>query len=163
MVCHEKYDFVFDTLKRMLRCQIIKICTFVTVIITLHDKQINANHILCSRPNTFLASNADGLWRHSRRLFTTACWYKVTYRGACPSKMPACCVVYGFSNTPTDQITIHRFPSDPHYSRLWINFIKSTRIWEIPISRFEGICSVHFEDSCFVNKLQVSMSFAKCL
>ena len=41
--------------------------------------------------------------------------------------MPSRCVAAGCSNTTKDGVSLHRFPSDPKYRRIWTTKVKLTR------------------------------------
>ena len=74
------------------------------------------------------------------------------------------CVVYGCDNSAGPLISVHWFPKDKKLRQLWVNFVKNTRKWEAKqVSIHVGVCSAHFEDDCFLNKLQASMGLAQRL
>ncbi|XP_022101299.1 THAP domain-containing protein 10-like [Acanthaster planci] len=63
--------------------------------------------------------------------------------------MPPTCIVAGCSNTTKDGFSLHRFPSDPKFRRIWTAKVKLTRAkWSGP-TEHSVICSAHFEPSCF--------------
>ena len=72
------------------------------------------------------------------------------------------CVVVGCSNTPSERVSLHKFPSDKHRRQIWARFVRRTRArWNLEESVF--ICSKHFCDDDFVNKLKFDMGYAKGL
>ena len=71
------------------------------------------------------------------------------------------CVVFGCSNTPNERVSLHKFPSDKHHRQIWARFVRRTRArWNLEES---VICSKHFCDDDFVNKLKFDMGYAKAL
>ena len=59
--------------------------------------------------------------------------------------MPCRCVVAGCSNTTKEGVSLHRFPPDPKYRRIWTASVKLTRAkWSGP-TEHSMICSAHFE------------------
>lgn len=66
--------------------------------------------------------------------------------------MPVYCVAAGCSNTYQDGVSMHRFPTDPKYRKIWTAKVRLTRAkWKGP-SMYTSLCSEHFEPSCFDNK-----------
>ena len=41
--------------------------------------------------------------------------------------MPHCCIAGGRSNTRKNGVSLHQWPEDPHFARLWTNAVKNTR------------------------------------
>ncbi|XP_054760837.1 THAP domain-containing protein 10-like [Lytechinus pictus] len=63
--------------------------------------------------------------------------------------MPNRCIVAGCSNTPKDDVSLHRFPKDENLRKLWISKVKLTRAdWRGP-SDWSTICSDHFSAEDF--------------
>ena len=59
------------------------------------------------------------------------------------------CVAAGCSNTTKDGASLHRFPSDPKYRRIWTTKVKLTRAkWSGP-TEHSFLCSARFEQTCF--------------
>ena len=72
------------------------------------------------------------------------------------------CVVFGCSNTPSERVSLHKFSSDKHRRQIWARFVRGTHAsWNLEESVF--ICSKHFCDDDFVNKLKFDMGYAKGL
>ena len=72
------------------------------------------------------------------------------------------CVVFGCSNTPSETVSLHKFTSDKHRRQIWARFVRRTRAhWNLEGSVF--ICSKHFCDDDFVNKLKFDMGYVKGL
>ena len=77
------------------------------------------------------------------------------------SKMPARCIVAGYSNTTKDGVSLHVFPKDENLRRIWTSKVKLTRgNWKSP-SDTSVICSAHFEDSDFDHGLYSLLSLKK--
>lgn len=76
------------------------------------------------------------------------------------------CVVYGCGNEPKEKVTLHEFPSAARDQKLrekWKSFVCRTRKhWAGPTTN-SHICSVHFADDSFENKLRMDMGMAKKL
>ena len=54
--------------------------------------------------------------------------------------MPSRCVAAGCSNIK-DGVSLHQFPSDPKYRRIWTTKVKLTRAkWSGPTEHFEQTC-----------------------
>ena len=72
--------------------------------------------------------------------------------------MPSRCVAAGCSNTTKDGVSLHRFPSDPKYRRIWTTKVKLTRAkWSGP-TEHSFLCSAHFEQTCFERGLHSQWS-----
>ena len=64
--------------------------------------------------------------------------------------MPTRCIAAGCNKTTKDGVSLHLFPADPKYRRLWAAKVRLTRAkWSGPTSRFSALCSDHFDPSCF--------------
>ena len=62
--------------------------------------------------------------------------------------MPSRRVAVGCSNTTKDDVSQHRFPSDPKYRGIWTTKVKLTRAkWSGP-TEHSLLCSAHFEQTC---------------
>ena len=74
--------------------------------------------------------------------------------------MPSRCVAAGCSNTTKDGVSLHRFPSDPKYRRIWMTKVKLTRAkWSGP-TEHSFLCSAHFEQTCFERGLHSQFGMA---
>ena len=63
--------------------------------------------------------------------------------------MPRRCVVAGCSNTAKEGVSLHSFPKDEHFRKLWTQKVKLTRAdWDGP-SPFSFVCSAHFPEDAF--------------
>ena len=72
------------------------------------------------------------------------------------------CVVFGYSNTPSETVSLHKFTSDKHGGQIWARFVRRTRArWHLVESVFT--CSKHFCDDDVVNKLKFDMGYANSL
>ena len=63
--------------------------------------------------------------------------------------MPSRCVAAGCSNTTRDGYSLHLFPSDPKYRRIWTQKVRLTRAKWMGPSIHSHLCSSHFEETCF--------------
>ncbi len=64
--------------------------------------------------------------------------------------MPRRCVVGGCSNEKDESrnISIHRFPQDPKWRRIWEKWVQTTRAkWTV--TKWSNICSAHFTEDSF--------------
>ena len=74
--------------------------------------------------------------------------------------MTSRCVAAGCSNTTKDGVSLHRFPSDPKYRRIWTIKVKLTRAkWSGP-TEHSFLCSAHFEQTCFERSLHSQFGMA---
>ena len=60
--------------------------------------------------------------------------------------MPSRCVVAGCSNTTKDGVSLHRFPSDPKYRRIWTAAVNHTREKRLGPTEHSMVCSAHYSD-----------------
>ena len=58
--------------------------------------------------------------------------------------MPHRCVAGGCSNTRKDGVSLHLWPEDPRFARLWTNAVKNTRSDFSSPSSSSRLCSAHF-------------------
>mgnify|MGYP001221174352 CR=1 FL=1 len=75
------------------------------------------------------------------------------------------CVVYGCGNTcKTKDVAIHEFPRPSNKKRYkeWTKFVSKTRNHWTPTTSYH-ICSQHFEEAAFSNKMKYDMGFTKLL
>lgn len=63
--------------------------------------------------------------------------------------MPHRCVAKGCSNTRKDGVSLHLWPEDPRFARLWTNAVKNTRSDFSNPPSSSRLCSVHFTEDCF--------------
>ena len=63
-------------------------------------------------------------------------------------KMPHRCVAGRCGNTAKDGFSLHSWPSNPSFVRLWTNAVRSTRANFTPTSASK-LCSAHFPESSF--------------
>ena len=63
--------------------------------------------------------------------------------------MPFRCVAGGCSKTRKDGVSLHRWPDDPHFARLWTNVVKNTRSDFGNPTTSSRLCSDHFDEDCF--------------
>ena len=73
------------------------------------------------------------------------------------------CVVYGCGNEPKAGTALHEFPSDKRLRELWKKFVDRTRSgWGGPTTN-STVCSAHFTNDCYENKMKYDMGHAKFL
>ena len=63
--------------------------------------------------------------------------------------MPHRCVAGGCSNTRKDGVSLHLWPEDPRFARLWTNAVKNTRSDFTNPTSSSRLCSAHFTEDCF--------------
>ena len=63
--------------------------------------------------------------------------------------MPSRCVAAGCSNTTKDSVSLHRFPSDPKYRRIWTTKVKHSYVEHS-----------YFEQTCFERDLHSQFGMA---
>ena len=63
---------------------------------------------------------------------------------------------------PGPSITLHKFPVNKQYRKLWISFVQTTRKWD-PKPDTARICSAHFEEDNFENILIFKAGLASFL
>ncbi|XP_073693994.1 uncharacterized protein [Garra rufa] len=71
--------------------------------------------------------------------------------------MPRRCAVPGCGKTTS----LNTLPKDPDVKKKWVQFIFSNRPNHLSVNAH--VCSVHFSDDCFENKLQYDAGFARTL
>ncbi|KAJ7372942.1 THAP domain containing 10 [Desmophyllum pertusum] len=71
--------------------------------------------------------------------------------------MPHRCISGGCSNTRKDGVSLHKWPEDRHFAKLWTNAVKHTRsdFFNPTTSR---LCSVHFSADCFEEQSVIAKS-----
>ena len=63
--------------------------------------------------------------------------------------MPTRCVAAGCGNTSKDGTSMHNFPKDEKYRKIWTTKVKLTRAkWSGPTPSSK-LCSDHFKPECF--------------
>ena len=54
---------------------------------------------------------------------------------------------------------MHQFPSDPSVRTQWVQFVRHHRHdYKDPTSKYPPLCSAHFDESCYENKMSVVRS-----
>ena len=72
--------------------------------------------------------------------------------------MPSRCVAGGCSKTRKDGVSLHRWPDDPHFVRLWTNAVKNTRSDFINPTTSSKLCSEHFDEDFFEPQTAIAKS-----
>lgn len=58
----------------------------------------------------------------------------------------------------TPGISMHQFPVDRVLREKWVKFVQRHRVdFKEPISKHASLCSVHFERSCYENRMPFTM------
>ncbi|KAM9321784.1 uncharacterized protein KZ484_021857 [Pholidichthys leucotaenia] len=74
------------------------------------------------------------------------------------------CVVYGCDSVPEEHVvSVFEFPVPGKFRKAWVKFVQKTRKHWNDVGRTPYMCSRHFVDSDFKNKMQCEMKFAKRL
>ena len=73
--------------------------------------------------------------------------------------MPSRCVTAGCSNSTKDGISLHRFPSDPKYRRIWTTKVKLTRAKWLGPTEHSFLCCAHLQ-TCFERGLHSQFGMA---
>ena len=74
--------------------------------------------------------------------------------------MPSRCVAASCSNTTKDGVSLHQFPSDPKYRRIWTTKVKLTRAKRSGLTDHSFLCSAHVEQTCFERGLHSQFGMA---
>ncbi len=69
------------------------------------------------------------------------------------------CVAYGCGNTKKDGFTMHLFPKNEHYKKLWTDEVKKLRKDFIEPTAYSCLCSVHFTQEMFDPSCLLSNEF----
>lgn len=71
--------------------------------------------------------------------------------------MPHRCIAGGCSNIRKDGVSLHKWPEDAHYAKLWTNAVKNTRsdVFNPTTSR---LCSAHFTEDSFEEQTVIAKS-----
>ena len=68
------------------------------------------------------------------------------------------CVAAGCSNTPSEGISLYKFPTDPRLREKWVKQVRRTRAhWNV--TKYSFICSEHFTDDSFEVDSAIAASF----
>ena len=73
------------------------------------------------------------------------------------STMPHRCVAGRCSNTTKDGVSLHSWPSNPQYARVWTRAVRNTRADFSP-SPSSKLCSAHFTEDCFEDQTVIARS-----
>ncbi len=68
------------------------------------------------------------------------------------------CVAAGCSNTPTERISLHKFPTDPKLREKWVKQVRRTRAQWTPTKHFV-LCSEHFSEDSFEVDSAIAATF----
>ena len=72
--------------------------------------------------------------------------------------MPHRCIAGGCSNTRKNGVSLHQWPEDPHFARLWTNPVKNTRSDFYYHTNSSRLCSAHFTEDCFEAQTVIAKS-----
>ena len=72
--------------------------------------------------------------------------------------MPNRCVAINCSNTASKDVSLHFWPANKAQADAWRRFVATKRSHWKPSPR-SILCSAHFSDDCFENKLRFSMGY----
>ena len=104
-----------------------------------------------------------------RLIDNTASYFSLQIRIVCMSYMYSASadivsrgVVYGYSNTPSETVSLHKIPSDKLRRQIWARFVCRTRA-RLKLEESAFICSKHFCDDEFANKLKFDTGYAQSL
>ena len=76
--------------------------------------------------------------------------------------MPNHCVAANCSNKASNAVSVHLWPSNKAQADAWRRFVSTKRShWRPSPSSY--LCSAHFDEDCFVNKMRFSMGHSKRL
>lgn len=68
------------------------------------------------------------------------------------------CVAAGCSNTPSERVSLYKFPSDPRIREKWVKQVKRTRAkWNA--TKHSVLCSDHFTEDCFEVDSTIAATF----
>ena len=73
-------------------------------------------------------------------------------------KMPHRCIAGGCSNTRKDGVSLHQWPDNPKFLRLWTNAVKNTRSDFSNPTKSTKLCSAHFTEDCFEAQTAIAKS-----
>ena len=68
------------------------------------------------------------------------------------------CVAAGCSNTPSDRVSLYKFPSDPSLREKWIKQVRRTRA-QWTAAKYSVLCSDHFTADCFEANSAIAATF----
>ena len=72
--------------------------------------------------------------------------------------MVHCCIAAGCSNTPSDTITLFKFPNDCALRDKWVRQVRRTRA-EWTATEHSVLCSEHFTEDCFEAEAALAQTF----
>ena len=68
------------------------------------------------------------------------------------------CIAGGCSNTRKNGVSLHPWPQDPHFARLWTNAVKNTRSDFYYHTNSSRLCSAHFTEDYFEAQTVIAKS-----
>ena len=68
------------------------------------------------------------------------------------------CVAAGCSNTPSERISLHKFPADPKLREKWVKQVRRTRAQWTP-TKHSVLCSEHFSEDSFEVDSAIAATF----
>lgn len=68
------------------------------------------------------------------------------------------CVAAGCSNTPSERISLHKFPVDPKLREKWVKQVRRTRAQWTP-TKNSVLCSEHFSEDSFEVDSAIAATF----
>ena len=71
---------------------------------------------------------------------------------------PHRCIAGGCSNTRKNGVSLHQWPEDPHFARLWTNAVKNTRSDFYYHTNSSRLCSAHFTEDLFEAQTVIAKS-----
>ncbi|XP_068735632.1 THAP domain-containing protein 10-like [Montipora capricornis] len=72
--------------------------------------------------------------------------------------MPHRCVAGGCSNTRKNRVSLHQWPEDLHFARLWTNAVKNTLSDFYYHTNSSRLCSAYFTEDCFEAQTVIAKS-----
>lgn len=68
------------------------------------------------------------------------------------------CVAAGCSNTPSERISLHKFPADLKLREKWVKQVRRTRAQWTP-TKYSVLCSEHFSEDSFEVDSAIAATF----
>ena len=68
------------------------------------------------------------------------------------------CVAAGCSSTPSERISLHKFPADPKLREKWVKQVRRTRAQWTP-TKHSVLCSEHFSEDSFEVDSAIAATF----
>ena len=68
------------------------------------------------------------------------------------------CVAVGCSNTPSDRVSLHKFPADPKLREKWVKQVRRTRAQWTP-TKHSVLCSKRFTEDSFEVDSTIAATF----